>query len=210
MSECEQQRTGTAAWPGMPWRLAGSAWFGWFRADQRWPLPTGMAPLGSGRGFFLFACRYTGDLTYDELAVASVVRCRRRIGVYTHHYWVSTQQVAQAKTTLWNASASVAEFRWTDHSLHILEHGTPLVTITETDTRRTSRIPVPLRGTGFSTTPQGTLLLQPSSMKTKMGRATMKIGDWPTGRFPVVTACRARHARAGIISPLLVHPPREV
>ena len=70
-------------YPPPPWRLAGEAWVGYFRADRPIPVPRGVHHVFGSRWLVVILARYLdGTLRYDELAFGVAARHGAAVGLF--------------------------------------------------------------------------------------------------------------------------------
>ncbi|WP_162467055.1 acetoacetate decarboxylase family protein [Streptomyces cavernae] len=95
--------------PPEPWRLRGDMYVSLWRLPParlpRWPLPTGVRPLVTGKRCTLLSFwadyRPGGTLAYHELLIALAVTHRRRIAATAVEAWVDDEQSLLGGRALW-------------------------------------------------------------------------------------------------------------
>ncbi|GGV56719.1 hypothetical protein GCM10010245_89730 [Streptomyces spectabilis] len=121
----------TAPLPPMPWRMRGAMRLGVLPLARPLFPPPPLTPVLAYR-LVITAVRYfEGDVRYDVLFLATLVRHRCRVGMYLHHVWSDNPQIRAAGPDLWGLNPEPAQFAWSDTQVQlIMDHGDSAVLTT--------------------------------------------------------------------------------
>lgn len=164
------------SYPAPPWRATGQMWMAAAAAVDPLPLPPDLTPVGSPRRLVIALTRFNGTLSYDELAVGSLVRRRGRVGIWCHRIWVDDAASLWGGRQLWGIPKELARFDW-DGSTVSVTSGAGLLASFSLGPPGRRLPPLPAPGTGFGLAGDHRMFL-PGRIFARFALTSIRITGW--------------------------------
>lgn len=177
--------------PPAPLDLWGTMQFGTFGLAHPLDVPHGLTALWPNRVSAGILRYLGGDLCHDLFLVASVVRHRRRVGMYVHHLLVSTAAGVHAASEKWEIPSQQGEFEYSDGNVRITDERGEIIEYSIAPRFRTA-VPALLPMSTFGTHGDW-LVYAPIIARGRARPADMRILNWPS-HLPALSTPRAATA----------------
>jgi hypothetical protein len=173
---------GPLAFPPAPWISRGQMWTGFFRTSVPPALPADLVPVLRGTASVMLVRYLDGTLRYDELAIGTLARRGRHLGLFIHLIWVDDPASMWGGRRIWGLSKELATFAWDGDTVRIADASGPVATVrVGLRPARLPRMPVRLAALG---TLDGRRTLVGGSLRGCPGLAPMDLLAW-SDRLPV-------------------------
>jgi hypothetical protein len=178
----DQNQPEEVTYPPAPWRLKGQMWMAIYDTGTPVALPDGFKPLLNPNWLAIVLVRYLeGTLRYDELVVGTVAYRGLRVGIHVHSLWVNDEASLWGGRRIWGVPKELATFTWDSNTVHVLDKGGPIVTLTVNG--KAPRAPwVWMLAPGFGFL-DGRCLHILIRTQVRLGRAGIRV-DGSSPRFP--------------------------